>query len=105
MSGYGWGGGSGQGRMDDQWHMDIGIKKLFLKKSLTLTVRINDVFATRNSMIHTWGSDINNPGNTFDAYSTRKNDSRHLYISLSYKINNYRPKKDLHSGDMQDYEE
>lgn len=105
MGGFGWGGGSGQGRMDDQWHMDIGIKKLFLKKTLTLTVRVNDVFATRNSLIHTWGSDINNPGNTFDAYSTRKNDSRHLYISLSYKINNYRPKKDLHSGDMEDYEE
>jgi hypothetical protein len=95
MSGFGWGGGSGQGRMEQQWNLDLGIKKLFLKKTLTLTIRINDIFATQNHKVHTFGSDDKS---SFDAYSYRKNDRRSLFVSLSYKINNYRPKKETHQG-------
>ncbi len=103
MGGFGWGGGSGQGRISQQWSMDIGFKKLFLKKNMTLSIRINDIFATRKSNIYTFGSsDIS----SFDAYSFRKNDSRQLAISLSYKINNYRPKKYTHGGEFDEqYEE
>lgn len=99
MSGFGWGGGSGQGRMEQQWNLDLGIKKLFLKKTLTLTIRINDIFATQNHKVHTFGSDDKS---SFDAYSYRKNDRRSLFVSLSYKINNYRPKKDTHQGEGND---
>jgi len=99
MSGFGWGGGSGQGRMEQQWNLDLGIKKLFLKKTLTLTIRINDIFATQNHKVHTFGSDDKS---SFDAYSYRKNDRRSLFVSLSYKINNYRPKKETHQGEGND---
>ncbi len=99
MSGFGWGDGSGQGRMEEQWSMDFGLKKLFLKKTLILSIRISDIFASRTSRINTFGSD---DVSSFNAYSFRKNDSRQLYISLSYKINNYRSKKNSYSNELED---
>ncbi|NLJ83207.1 MAG: TonB-dependent receptor [Bacteroidales bacterium] len=100
MGGFGWGGGSGQGRMEEQWVMDIGFKKMFLKKTLTLSVRVSDIFASRTSRINTFG---HNEMSSFDTYSFRKNDSRQLFISLSYRINNYRPKRVNYNNEMEDY--
>lgn len=100
MGGFGRGGGSGQGRMEEQWAMDIGFKKMFLKKTLTLSVRVSDIFASRTSKINTFGR---NENSSFDTYSFRKNDSRQLFVSLSYKINNYRPKRTTNNSDMEDY--
>ena len=99
MSGFGWGDGSGQGRMDEQWTMDFGLKKQFFNKKLVLSIRISDIFASRTSKINTFGS---NDISSFNAYSFRKNDSRQLYISLSYKINNYRPKKNTNNPEFDD---
>lgn len=95
MGGFGWGGGSGQGRIDQQWSMDIGFKMLFFKKNMTLSLRVSDIFATRKSNIYTYGS---SESLSFEAYSFRQRDSRQISLSLSYKINNYRPKKHEQGG-------
>ena len=95
MGGFGWGGGSGQGRIDQQWSMDIGFKMLFFKKNMTVSLRVSDIFATRKSNIYTYGS---SESLSFEAYSFRQRDSRQISLSLSYKINNYRPKRHEQGG-------
>ena len=90
------GGSDMQGKQLANYNFDIGLKKDFFKKSLTLTLRLSDIFKTNKSETITEATDY---------YSDVKrwSDSRVLYFGVSYKINKgIKPKKKAQQDDNQD---
>jgi len=59
---------------------DAGLKKDFFKKSLTLTLRVSDIFNTNKSQTITEASD-------YYANIKRWSDSRVIYFGVSYRFN------------------
>ena len=93
-------GGGGQGFRSPYFSMDIGARKGFLKNTLTLGLRISDIlYATDWSMIKTTSYSTANPYNGFKSESTRRRDSFQIWLTLSYKINNYNPKRERNAGE------
>lgn len=88
--GYG-SGGAGQGRRSPYFTMNIGAKKGFFKNTFNINLRISDLLYTRKIKVKTYSED---PNNGFYATSTRIQDSFQIWLTLSYKINNYANKKD-----------
>ena len=83
-------GGAGQGRMSAVWGIDIGIKKSFLKKSLSISLRASDIFYTRNVHIESYGS---TSYSAYNSTSARFRDSRQLWLTVTYSIINYKTKR------------
>jgi outer membrane receptor protein involved in Fe transport len=73
----------GQGKMDALWNIDLGAKKSFFKKALTVSIRLSDILNSRQSHIVSYGDD-------FYIDSKNKRDSRQLWLSVSYNISNYK---------------
>jgi len=69
-----------QGRQLANYTFDAGLKKDFFKKSLTLTLRVSDIFNTNKSQTITEASD-------YYANIKRWSDSRVIYFGVSYRIN------------------
>ena len=65
--------------------MNIGIKQYLLKKSLTLSLLVTDVF---NS--YKW--EISSHNNIFDLTNVSKGKSRMLWLGASYKFNSFKQK-------------
>jgi outer membrane receptor protein involved in Fe transport len=83
-------GGSGQGRMNAIWSMDIGVRKSFLKKTLTFSLRFSDIFYTRNAHVNSYGTtSYSNYNSVMDRYR----DSRQLWLTVTYSIQNYKTKR------------
>ncbi|MDR1181098.1 MAG: TonB-dependent receptor, partial [Bacteroidales bacterium] len=49
-------GGAGQGRMSAMWGIDIGIRKSFFKRALSISLRASDIFYTRKVHVNSQGS-------------------------------------------------
>lgn len=71
-----------QGRMDAMYFADVAWRSDFLDRKLSLSLRLSDIFNSRKYSFESYG-----PG--FTSTSTRKMDSRTLWVGVSYKINNY----------------
>jgi outer membrane receptor for ferrienterochelin and colicin len=83
-------GGAGQGRMNAIWGIDLGIKKSFLKKSLSVSLRVSDIFYTRKVHVNSYGSTSSSYYNsTMDRYR----DTRQLWLTITYSIINYKTKQ------------
>jgi len=78
--------GAGQGRMNAIWGIDLGLRKSFLKKSLSLSLRVSDIFNTRQSFVTSKGT-----GYTSEMHRYR--DSRQLWLTVTYTIMNYKTKR------------
>ena len=89
--GHGGGGmmimtGAGQGRMSAVWGVDIGLRKSFLKKSLSVSLRVSDIFNTRQTF-------VSSQGKGYDSEMYRYRDSRQLWLTVTYSIINYKTKR------------
>jgi len=68
-----------QTKMKEQYFLDAALRKEFMQGKLALTLRVTDIFNTRNFNSTTSGLN-------FDTISNRKNDSRIAYLGISYRL-------------------
>ncbi|MBL4754796.1 MAG: TonB-dependent receptor [Flavobacteriales bacterium] len=66
--------------------MDIGLKKDILKKKGSLTLKMSDVFNTRQFIIETNGPN-------FFIETKYRQATRAIFLNFTYKINRYKPKR------------
>ncbi len=92
------GGGGTQGKMDENYWADLGLKKDFLDGNLSLSVRLSDVFKTMKFNMTTYGSN-------FTSTSERTRDSRILFVGLSYKFNDYKRRQQKLQNMIQELDE
>lgn len=69
-----------QGRMEEMYSMDLAMKKDVLKKNGTVSLRVSDVFNTRQFNFLSYG-----PG--FRTESENRRQSRIIYLGFTYRIN------------------
>jgi outer membrane receptor protein involved in Fe transport len=82
-----------QGRTEEMYFMDLAYKQDFFEGNLSLTVRVSDLFNSMKWTNTTFGTN-------FDASNYRKNDSRNIYLGLTYTFNSFKkqPKKGGDAG-------
>jgi outer membrane receptor protein involved in Fe transport len=83
-----------QGRAEGNWYMDFTAKQDFLKKSLSVTLKVSDIFASRTRESYSYGSG-------FYIYEKDRPESRVVSLTLSYRLNNFNknPALDSMGGD------
>ncbi|GAB1444231.1 outer membrane beta-barrel family protein [Ignavibacteriales bacterium] len=74
---------SGQGRTDEMYFMDLAYKQDFFDGNLSLSIRVSDLFNTMK-----WN--MTTTGTNFDLSNYRKNDSRNVYVGLTYIFNSFK---------------
>lgn len=84
---------SGQGRTEEMYFMDIAYKQDFFDGNLSLSIRVSDLFNTMK-----WN--MTTTGTNFDLTNYRKNDSRNVYVGLTYVFNSFKkqPRKPGEGG-------
>ncbi|MCL2131497.1 MAG: TonB-dependent receptor [Lentimicrobiaceae bacterium] len=102
--------GAGQGRMDAMWNIDLGARKSFFKKSLTVSLRVADIFNSRQSHVVSYGETKESATTKYSWYtadSKTKRDSRQIWLTVSYNISNYKqtPKKQQRQSSDDDYDD
>lgn len=75
-----------QGTRDAFYFANLAIRQDFLKKKLTLTAQVRDIF---NSMGHVFTRDTDD----FYTYSEFSREGQVLTLSVTYRINNYKKKR------------
>lgn len=80
-----------QGESEGSYYMDFTAKQEFLKKSLSITLKISDILASRKSESYNYGQG-------FYTYRYQERESRVVSLTLSYRLNNYKEKPE--SGSM-----
>jgi outer membrane receptor protein involved in Fe transport len=80
-----------QGRQSENYYTDITIRQDFFDRQFNLTLRVSDVFATRSSENEGFGAN-------FYTFEYRKPESKVFLLTLSYRINNFRPESDQRNG-------
>lgn len=79
--------GGAQGETKEIYWVDFGAKVNVLNRRGTISVRVSDLFETRKFRLDSWDTN-------FTSYSERWHDSRMVYVGFSYRINNYRSRRD-----------
>ncbi|MBB6609938.1 TonB-dependent receptor [Pontibacter sp. Tf4] len=69
-----------QGRMEQMFSADLGVKKDVLKKNGTITLRVSDLFNTRQFNFLSYGD-------TFRTESENRRQSRIVYLGFTYRLN------------------
>ncbi len=88
----GWGsGGVGQGKRSGNYSIDFGLKKSFLKKSLVVALNVRNLISSYKTKIITYNYGQNSG---YDAVSIRERTRFNISLSVSYKINNYKIRKE-----------
>lgn len=95
-------GGAGQGRMNASWSMDFGIKKSFLKKTLSVSLRLNDIFNSRQTHVVSFGSTYQS---NYTSEMNRYRDSRQLWITITYNFSNYKTKPKQRNTREEDFDD
>jgi outer membrane receptor protein involved in Fe transport len=85
------GGGVGQGKQNASYSLNFGIKKSFLKNTLTLSLNIRNLINNPTILINTFSS---NPVNGYNADSKRYRSAFQTNLTLTYKLNNYKVKRE-----------
>jgi len=75
-----------QGTRMEMYFMDVGLKMDIWERKGSLGLKVSDVFNSRRFQTETIGDN-------FVINSEYYRQSQRIYLSFSYKINNYRPKK------------
>jgi outer membrane receptor protein involved in Fe transport len=88
---------SPQSKREGNYTVDASMRQDFFKSKMSVSLRVTDIFNTRNFNSTTTG--IN-----FVSINKRYMESRVLYAGIQFKINNYNKKaeKDRTNGDMQE---
>ncbi len=86
-----------QGERDGYFMTNLAVKQSFYKNKLSATLQVRDIFATMN---HTSTYE----GDDFYSYSHYEPDTPFVTLTLSFKINNYKPER-KRNGNMDDMSE
>lgn len=99
ISGYRGGDGGTQGRRDEEYSVDMGIKRDFFKGKGSLNIRLRDIFNTEKSRVTSYGDN-------FVSISERTRDSRMIFVGFTYRFNDFkrRQERERTSQDMEDIE-
>ena len=92
----GWGnGGVGQGKRNASYSLNLGIKKSFFKDRFSISLNIRDLIFTRYTKTETvFGNEFSG----YTSHSVRQRDALYTNITLSYKINNYKIRREKNFG-------
>ncbi|MBR0077565.1 MAG: TonB-dependent receptor [Bacteroidales bacterium] len=89
----GWGsGGVGQGKRSGSYSLDLGVKKSFLNKNLVVSLNIRNLLCSYKSKIITY---MYRDNYGYDAVSIRDRGWFNVSLSVSYKINNYKKRREI----------
>ncbi len=80
-----------QGTMKAIYSVDAALRKDFLNKSLSVNLRVSDIFNTR-----VFG--VNTVGENFSTATERRMDTRGIFLGISYRFNNYKPQEKRDGG-------
>ena len=72
-----------QGRAEGSWYMDFTAKQEFLKRNLSITLKVSDIFASRTRESYSYGEN-------FSSYELREPEARVVSLTLSYRLNNFK---------------
>lgn len=87
-----WQSGGGQGRTEEMYWFDLGMRLNVLNRKGTVTLRVSDILNTMVFRSETWG-----PNFTSNIQRTRE--SRVVFVGFSYRINEYRARRDKSNPD------
>jgi outer membrane receptor protein involved in Fe transport len=87
------GGGGSQGKTKEMYSLDLGVRYMVMNKKGTITLRVSDVFNTRNFITNSWADNQK-------TYSENFHESRIVFIGFSYRINDYKQRRDTKMEDM-----
>lgn len=76
-----------QTKMKEQYFVDAAVRKEFLQGKLALTLRVTDIFNSRNFNSTTSGLN-------FSTVNARKNDTRVAYFGISYRLGGFSSKQE-----------
>ncbi len=82
-----WQTGGGQGRTQEMYWFDIGARLNVLDRKATVTLRLSDMLNSMNYKAETWGQN-------FSSTISRNNQSRVLWVGFSYRINEFKARRD-----------
>lgn len=91
-----WESGGGQGKTDQMYWFDIGMRMQVLKKKGTITLRVSDVLKTMTHKAYTYGSN-------FTSDIERIRESRVIFLGFSYRINEFRQRREKRADDEGSY--
>ncbi len=80
-------GGGAQGETEEMYWFDLGARINVLKQKGTITVRVSDIFNTQKMKYSSWDTN-------FYSYNESWRDSRVVFVGFSYRINNYKMRKE-----------
>jgi len=98
--GPGGGGNGGQGKTKENYWVDLGLRYNILKNKGTITVRVSDVFNSRKSRSTTYGT--TESGDPYSIYQMERHESQIVFIGFSYRINDYKQRRDVKIDDSND---
>ncbi len=78
----------GQGVIDENYYLDLGLRADVLEGDGTISLRFSDVFKTRTFDMYTYGE-------TFTSDLRRRRESRVLYLGFTYRLDDYRERRDI----------
>lgn len=81
-----------QGEMEDFYMVNAALRQDFLKRKLSVSFNVKDIFQTMNHTSTTYGSN-------YMLYSERNRVSPQFRLSISYRINNYNPERKKQQGE------
>jgi len=90
----GWhgGGGVGQGKRNEQYSLNLGVKKSFLKdKAMSVSLNIRDLIYNPKTVINSY--DKRTDGG-YDSKSTRWRSAYQINLTVTYKLNNYKQRRE-----------
>lgn len=93
------GGGGTQGKREEEYSVDMGIKRDFFKGKGSLNIRIRDIFNTE-------GHKMTSYGENFISYSERYRDSRMVFVGFTYRFNDFKRRQERERGtqELEDFE-
>jgi outer membrane receptor protein involved in Fe transport len=86
-----WQSGGGQGRTEEMYWFDLGMRMNVMNRKGTFTLRVSDIFNTMNFKSETWGPN-------FTSNIERTRESRVVWVGFSYRINEYRMRRERRSS-------
>lgn len=93
-----WQSGGGQGKTQEMYWLDMGLRMNVLNRKGTITLRVSDILNTMTFRSQTWGDN-------FTSNIERSRESRVVFLGFSYKINEYRARRDRQpNGDAMEME-
>lgn len=87
-----WESGGGQGKTDELYWFDLGMRMQVLNRKGTITLRVSDILNTMKHKAYTYGD-----GFTSDI--TRIRESRVVFVGFSYRINEFRQRREKRADD------